>query len=96
MSAPQMYVITLTYTAPLDAIDAAREDHWAHLQKGFDAGLYVAAGPQVPRVGGVILATGDRADVERHLHADPFMTRELASATITEFTATRLAPSISL
>jgi uncharacterized protein YciI len=51
-----MYVINLIYTASLERIDDALEAHRAFLTKQFDAGVFVAAGPKVPRDGGIILA----------------------------------------
>ena len=51
-----MYVINLTYIVPLEQVDSALEAHRAFLNEQFEAGVFVAAGPKVPRDGGVILA----------------------------------------
>ena len=58
-----MYVVNITYTAPLDRIDDALEAHRAFLGQQFDAGVFIAAGPKLPRTGGIILAA--RIDRER-------------------------------
>jgi uncharacterized protein YciI len=58
-----MYVINLTYTAPLDRIDDALEAHREFLTRQFEAGVFIAAGPKTPRDGGIILAV--RIDRER-------------------------------
>jgi uncharacterized protein YciI len=92
-----MYVINLIYTAPLDRIDDALEAHRAFLAKQFDAGVFVAAGPKVPRDGGIILAVRiERDRLDGILASDPFAQQNLARYEVTEFKATRLAPGLSL
>jgi len=81
-----MFVVMLTYVKPLTEVDAAMEDHVAFLETHFKAGTFLAAGRQNPRVGGVILA---RKTTAEKLHAlmqqDPFVTRGIATFTVTEF-----------
>ncbi|MCC8404261.1 YciI family protein [Paraburkholderia sp. MMS20-SJTN17] len=92
-----MYVINLTYTAPLDRIDDALDAHRAFLARQFDAGIFVAAGPKVPRDGGIILAVRiERDRLDRILASDPFAEQQLARYEVTEFKTTRLAPGLNL
>ncbi|KXU90078.1 hypothetical protein CI15_07890 [Paraburkholderia monticola] len=92
-----MYVINLIYTAPLDRIDEALDAHRAFLAKQFDAGIFVAAGPKLPRDGGIILAVRiERDRLDRILASDPFAEQQLARYEVTEFKATRLAPGLNL
>ncbi|MBB5427331.1 uncharacterized protein YciI [Paraburkholderia atlantica] len=92
-----MYVINLIYTAPLDRIDDALDAHRAFLAKQFDAGIFVAAGPKVPRDGGIILAVRiERDRLDRILASDPFAEQQLARYEVTEFKATRIAPGLNL
>jgi len=80
------FVVSLRYIAPLDAIDAAMRAHVAFLEKHRKAGVFIAWGRKVPRTGGIILARGEsRADIERILKDDPFVTRRLADVEVTEF-----------
>lgn len=80
----------LSYQVPLDQIDAALDGHAVWLQRQYEAGVFLASGRQVPRVGGVILAAGlDRHDLERRLAEDPFHQHGLAEYTVTEFAPTR-------
>ena len=59
-----MFVVHLTYLVPLDQVDEALEAHRHFLDEHFAAGVFVAAGPKVPRDGGVIVATNvDRAQL---------------------------------
>ncbi|MEX3784780.1 YciI family protein [Paraburkholderia sp. BR14374] len=92
-----MYVINLIYTAPLDRIDDALDAHRAFLAKQFDAGIFVAAGPKVPRDGGIILAVRiERDRLDRILASDPFAVQQLARYEVTEFKTTRIAPGLNL
>ena len=92
-----MYVISITYTAPLERVDDELEAHRAFLAQQFEAGVFVMAGPKVPRNGGVIVAAGiERDKLDAILAADPFAQRQLARYDVTEFKATRLAAGITL
>src|SRR5574338_375980 len=67
-----MFLIELSYIAPLSEIDAAMKDHVAFLEQGYAAGLFLISGRKVPRDGGIILALGpDRAQVEALMQRDP-------------------------
>ncbi|MFI0226708.1 YciI family protein [Streptomyces lydicus] len=90
-----MFVLELTYAAPLDRVDAVLQDHVEWLQKEYAAGHFIAAGRKVPRDGGVILAAGvDRTTVERIVAEDPFTVAGVCTYRITEFVATTTAPAL--
>ncbi|MCX5054314.1 MULTISPECIES: YciI family protein [unclassified Streptomyces] len=90
-----MFVLELTYTAPLDAVDALLEAHVAWLNEQFDKGVFLAAGRKVPRDGGIILAlVEDRARAEEITAGDPFSTGGVCTYRIIEFEATRTAPAL--
>ena len=92
-----MYVIDIHYTASLERIDDALERHRAYLQPLLDRGIFIAAGPKVPRDGGVILtARIDRDELEAILQTDPFVMEGLATYCVTEFRMTRAAPGFNL
>ncbi|OLL33481.1 hypothetical protein BTH42_01875 [Burkholderia sp. SRS-W-2-2016] len=92
-----MYVINLVYTAPLDRIDDALDAHRAFLATQFDAGIFVAAGPKVPRDGGIIIAVRiERDRLDRILATDPFAEQGLARYEVTEFKTTRLAAGLNV
>lgn len=88
-------IVTLTYTADLAAVDALMADHVGWLRKGFEAGVLLVAGRQVPRIGGVLLFRGERAAVEEIAATDPFVTGNVATATVTAFNASMAAPAIA-
>ena len=88
-----MFVITLTYRAGLEEIDAALQDHIAWLDQQYADSVFLASGRRVPRVGGVILAKDvTSAELEERLDADPFRRQGLADYTVTEFVPSRTAP----
>ncbi|MDR5803200.1 MULTISPECIES: YciI family protein [unclassified Caballeronia] len=92
-----MYVINLRYTGALAEIDDALEAHREYLQRYFAAGVFVIAGPKVPREGGIILASAiERERLDAIIAEDPFAQQNLAHYDVTEFKATRLAPGLKL
>ncbi|MDT0545127.1 MULTISPECIES: YciI family protein [Streptomyces] len=91
-----MFVLELTYTAPIERIEAALPDHVTWLEGLYASGDIIASGRKVPRDGGIILAVGDdRARVERLVATDPFSVAGLCEYRITEFLATKTAPELA-
>ena len=79
------------------AIDDALDAHRVFLERQFAAGIFIAAGPKVPRDGGIILASAiDRDRLDAILAEDPFAQQNLAHYDVIEFKATRLAPGLNL
>ncbi|KMZ12355.1 hypothetical protein BHUM_04758 [Candidatus Burkholderia humilis] len=91
-----MYLINLRYTGALAEIDDALDAHRAFLIRYFEAGVFVMAGPKVPREGGIIASGIERARLDEIIAEDPFAQQSLAHYDITEFKATRLAPGLNL
>ncbi|MFB7230776.1 YciI family protein [Streptomyces sp. SID14515] len=91
-----MFVLELTYTAPVERVDALMREHIAWLDEQYAAGVFIASGRKNPRDGGVILAVGDdRAAIERIAAADPFAEHQVCAYRITEFIATKTAPELA-
>jgi uncharacterized protein YciI len=91
-----MFVLELTYTAPLDAVDALLPDHVAWLEEQYDKGFFLASGRKNPRDGGVILAVAeDRARIEEIVAGDPFATGDVCTYRIIEFVATKTASELA-
>ena len=90
-----MFVVTLTYTAPIERIDELIVEHRAWLDRLFEDGVLLASGPQVPRLGGVLLArAGDRAALEQVLTGDPFHREGVAIYDLMEFQPIKTAPEL--
>ncbi|WP_309055896.1 YciI family protein [Streptomyces sp.] len=91
-----MFVLELTYTAPVERVDALLDAHVAWLDEQYAAGVFIASGRKNPRDGGIILAAGvDRAEIEKIAAADPFSVEGVCAYRITEFYATRTAEDLS-
>ncbi|WP_433887439.1 YciI family protein [Streptomyces sp. CA-111067] len=91
-----MFVLELSYTAPLDAVDAVLPDHVKWLEKQYEKGHFLASGAKNPRDGGVILAVAEnRAAIEEIVAGDPFVTAGVTSYRVTEFIATKTAPELA-
>lgn len=91
-----MFVLELTYTAPLDAVDAVLQAHVAWLDEQYENGHFLASGRKNPRDGGVILAVAeDRARIEEIAATDPFVGAGVCAYRITEFAATKTAPELA-
>ncbi|UTH75380.1 YciI family protein [Chromobacterium sp. IIBBL 290-4] len=89
-----MFVVSLTYIAPLSDVDALLAAHVEWLKQAYADGLFVASGRKVPRDGGVILARGERAALEARLAQDPFAKGGVARYDIIEFVPSMAAPGL--
>jgi uncharacterized protein YciI len=90
-----MFVIELSYTAPLSAIDRHMRAHVAFLKKYYASGHFLVSGRKIPREGGIILAVADsRQEIEAIAREDPFCRHGLAEFRIIEFRASQRAPDI--
>ena len=91
-----MYIVSLHYTAALDAVDALIPEHVRWLEAAYADGLFLASGRKVPRTGGVILARAmPRAELEQRLAQDPFARHGVANYSITEFVPSMTSPALA-
>ncbi|MDQ8706275.1 YciI family protein [Streptomyces sp. LHD-70] len=91
-----MFVLELTYTAPIESVEPHLDAHVEWLDRHFADGTFLASGRKNPRDGGVIIAVGeDRAAVEKIAAADPFSTAGVCEYRVTEFIATKTAPELA-
>jgi len=79
-----MFILTLTYIAPLEAVDEHVPAHIDWIKAGYASGTFLASGRKVPRTGGFILAKGNRAELEALVATDPFMISGVTTYDITE------------
>ena len=91
-----MFVVTLTYTAPIERIDELVIEHRAWLDRKYEEGVMLASGPQQPRVGGIMLArAADRAALVAVLAEDPFQKAGVATYGVVEFAPIKTAPELA-
>lgn len=82
-----MFIIQLTYKAPISEIDKYLSAHREFLDYHYKQGLFIASGPMKPRTGGILIATiQDKVKLEEILKQDPFYLAELADYQLLEFT----------
>jgi uncharacterized protein YciI len=84
-----MFIIELTYKAPLKDIDISMPAHVEFLKKYYATGNFLLSGRKIPRDGGIIMAVGDdREQIEAIVREDPFYARGLADIRVVEFRVT--------
>lgn len=90
-----MFVLLVTYRAPLERIEELRPRHAAYLREHYAGGTFLFSGRQRPPAGGVIV-TGDvdRARVERIIATDPYVTEGAAQYTVIEFGPTMVSDAL--
>ena len=85
-----MYIVKITYTAPLEIVDKFLPAHVAWLHENEAAARFFVYGRLIPRTGGVIVArTADRAELDAILETDPFQTNGIGTYEILEFSENR-------
>jgi len=90
-----MFVVLLTYSQPLAAVDALVPAHREYLQRMYRAGTFLLSGRKEPRDGGVILANAASVEeLESALSQDPFHVHGVASYQVIEFLPTMAAPAM--
>jgi uncharacterized protein YciI len=90
-----MFVIKLSYTKPLEAMDKARPKHLEFLDKYYAKNIFLASGRQTPPIGGVIIAiSNDKEEIEKIIKEDPFYIEKLAEYEIIQFTPVKFHPAI--
>ena len=92
-----MFVVTLTYLRPIEEIEARTAEHRTWLDQHIASGRLIAAGPMVPRTGGVFLARGGgaKADLEALLRDDPFQVHGLVRCDVVEFAPGKYHPTLA-
>ena len=90
-----MFILLVTYTAPLDEIDALLPKHLEWLKAHKEDGVFLAGGRKVPRDGGVILASAaTRQEAESIAASDPFVRAGIATTEVIEFAPSFLADGL--
>jgi uncharacterized protein YciI len=80
------FIVDITFTSPLEKIDAILPKHREFLQTGYDKGLLLMSGPKNPRVGGVVVArAGSLEDIINFFSNDPYKLNGVADYNFTEF-----------
>ncbi|CAJ0678951.1 YciI family protein [Ralstonia mannitolilytica] len=90
-----MFIVLLHYIQPISIVESYLKEHRDYLDRYFKAEKFIASGPQVPRIGGVILASArSRAELDDILSEDPFYREKVAQYQIIEFNPTKFGPGV--
>lgn len=91
-----MFIIELTYKAPLEEIDAHMKTHVQFLNKYYQSKNFVVSGRKIPRDGGIIIAiASNKKEIEKIIKQDQFYKYKLAEFRIIEFNASQKAENIN-
>lgn len=91
-----MFIVSLTYTADLAAIDALLPAHVDYLKRQYAAGNFLLSGRKIPRSGGIILSSlTDEDGLRAVLREDPFHVHGVATYELTEFSPSMAADGLS-
>ena len=91
-----MFVVMVHYLQPLSVVEQHIAAHRIYLDRHYAAGHFIASGPQVPRIGGVIVAAGmARQALDAILEEDPFYREGVAQYQVVEFEATKFVPALA-
>lgn len=91
-----MFVVLLTYVKPLPEVDRHMGAHMKFLHEQYAARTFIASGRQVPRTGGVILATAlSKAALVELMQRDPFCHNGVATFEVIEFRTSQHDPAFA-
>ena len=80
------FLIEVTYQVPEERVNEVVGQHRAFLQEGYDRGWLLMSGPQVPRIGGIIVGRApSRQDIEQFFSQDPYQVQGIATYRFVEF-----------
>lgn len=89
-----MFIVSVHYIVDIPTVDSCLEAHIAWLKQGLADGWLLAGGRKVPRDGGILIARGEKAEIQAKVLTDPFVMNGVAEVTVTEFTPALLAPGL--
>ena len=73
------FVVEIIYRARIEEIEKVLEAHRSFLDEGYKKGIILMSGPQVPRIGGIIIARADSMEELAHFFKDdPYQVKGLA------------------
>jgi uncharacterized protein YciI len=85
-----MVVITIKYIKPLEVIDALVVEHRKFLDDCYKKSQLICSGPQIPRVGGVLISSAASVEEAREIAKnDPFSIHGAAEYQFIEFSPTK-------
>jgi uncharacterized protein YciI len=80
------FVVEIIYKEPIDKIEEVLEKHRDFLDEGYKKGMLLMSGPQVPRIGGIVIARAESMEsLAEYFSNDPYQKSGLAHYQYIEF-----------
>ena len=80
-----MFIVLLKFSTNRERAGELMDGHNAWLKRGFDDGMFLLAGSQLPGPGGMVLAQAESRDLlEVRIGEDPFVAEDVVSTEIIE------------
>ena len=80
------FVVEIIYKAPIHKIEEVLSRHREFLDEGYKKGMLLMSGPQVPRIGGIVIARAESMEaLAEYFSNDPYLTEGLAHYQYIEF-----------
>lgn len=80
------FVVEIKYKVHIDEIEKIRPDHRNFLDDGYKKGIILMSGPQLPRVGGIIIARAESMEkLADFLKDDPYQVNKAADYEYIQF-----------
>ena len=87
------FYIEIQYLVPAEQLSETVPLHRAFLQTGYDRGWLLLSGPQIPRVGGFIVARAPGLEpLQAFFKDDPYQQKGLAAYRFVEFDPVKRQP----
>ena len=86
-----MFVVLLRFSDNKARAGTYMEDHNAWIERGFKDGIFLMVGSLQPNMGGSVIAYNTtRAELQKRLSEDPFVSERIVSAEILEITPAKM------
>lgn len=80
------FVVEIIYKVPIETIEELTPSHREYLQTGYQKGLLLVSGPQIPRTGGILIARAETLEeIIEFTQNDPYSKNNAAEYKIIEF-----------
>ena len=90
------FIVEIIYTKPFEAVEPIVPDHRTYLQTGYEKGILLMSGPQIPRTGGILVARADSAnEVLTFCVGDTYAVAGVATHRVIEFIPKSFQPFLA-
>lgn len=82
----KFFIMEVTYLIPAEQLGDRLAEHRAFLKTGYEKGWLLMSGPQVPKVGGMLIARApSKEELEAFFANDPYQVKHIATYRFVEF-----------